>query len=154
MFLSKDATYYENANNVFLRFVSKCEMWSKNAISDFLFCRKYFCKFVLVIMLDHFIVYVLIVRLEFFRDDERSLIRFFEVTEFWRDDSSNLTKATHQTWQTTSRQVWWAVSYQIWWEAFHQIWCAISHQTWRMISHQTWRVIFHQTWRVIFHQIW
>jgi hypothetical protein len=50
-------------------------------------------------MLDHLIVYVLTARLEFFRDDERDLIRFFEMTESWRDDSSSLTKATHQTWR-------------------------------------------------------
>ncbi len=54
-----------------LRFVSKCEMWSKNAISDF-FLQRYFCEFVFVIMLDHLIVYVLTVWLEFFRDDECS----------------------------------------------------------------------------------
>jgi hypothetical protein len=65
----------------------------------FFFCRKYFCEFVFVIMLDHFIVYVSTARLEFFRDDERDLIWFFEVTEFWQDDSSSLTKATHQTWR-------------------------------------------------------
>jgi hypothetical protein len=74
-------------------------MWSRNAISDFFLYRKYFCEFVLVIMLDYLIVYVSTVRLEFFRDDERSLIRFFEMTESWRDDSSSLTKATHQTWR-------------------------------------------------------
>jgi hypothetical protein len=79
--------------------VSKCEMWSRNATSDFFSCREYLCEFVLVIMLDHLIVYVSTVRLEFFQDDERSLIRFFEVTETWRSDSSSLTKATHQTWR-------------------------------------------------------
>ncbi len=82
-----------------MRFVSKCEMWSKNAISNFSFCREYFCEFVLVIMFDHLIVYVSIVRLEFFRNDERNLIRFFEMTESWRSDSSNSTKAIHQTWR-------------------------------------------------------
>jgi hypothetical protein len=79
--------------------VSKCEMWSRNATSDFSSCRKYLCEFVLVIMLDHLIVYVSTVRLEFFRDDERDLIRFFEMTGTWRSDSSSLTKATHQTWR-------------------------------------------------------
>jgi superfamily II helicase len=53
-------------------------MWSKNAISNF-FLQKYFCEFVLVIMFDHFIVYVSIVWFEFFRNDEC------------------FTKATHQT---------------------------------------------------------
>jgi hypothetical protein len=42
MFLSKNATCYENANNVFLRFVSKCEMWSRNAISNFFLLQKIF----------------------------------------------------------------------------------------------------------------
>jgi hypothetical protein len=74
-------------------------MWSRNAISDFFFCKKYFCEFVLVIMLNHFVVYVSIVRFEFFRDDERSLIRFFEVTKAWRSDSSDSTKTIHQIWR-------------------------------------------------------
>jgi hypothetical protein len=99
MFFSKNAICCENVNNVFLRLVSKCEMWSRNAISNFLFCRKSFCEFILVIMLNHFIVYVSIVRFEFFRDDERSLIRFFEVTKSWLNDSSSLTKTTHQIWR-------------------------------------------------------
>jgi hypothetical protein len=34
------------------------------------FLQRYFCEFVLVIMLNHFIVYVSTVWLEFFRDDE------------------------------------------------------------------------------------
>jgi hypothetical protein len=74
-------------------------MWSRNANSDFLFCRKYFCEFVLVIMLDHFIFYISTARLEFFRDDERNLTRFFEMTETWRNDSSSSTKAIHRTWR-------------------------------------------------------
>jgi hypothetical protein len=99
MLFSKNATCCKNVNNVFLRFVSKCEMWSRDATSDFFSCRKYFCELVLVIMLDHLIVYDSIVWLEFFRNDERDLIRFFEMTKAWRSDLSDLTKATHQTWR-------------------------------------------------------
>ncbi len=99
MFFLKNAIYCENVNNVFLRLVSKCEMWSKNAISNFLFYKEYFCEFIFMIMLDRFIVYVLIVRIEFFRNDEQSLIRFFEMIKTWRNDSSNSTKAIHQTWR-------------------------------------------------------
>jgi hypothetical protein len=83
-------------------FVASClERWDVIEKYDFRFssCKKYFCELVLVIMLDHFIVYVSTARLEFFRDDERSLIRFFKMTRIWRDDSSDLTKATHQTWR-------------------------------------------------------
>jgi hypothetical protein len=75
-----------------------------------------------------------------FRNDRiltKRLIKFDE------SDSSNLTKAIHQIWQTTFRQIWWVVSHQIWWAIFHQIWRMIFHQTWRMIFHQTWRIIFH-----------
>jgi hypothetical protein len=75
----------------------KCDR--KMRFQSFFSDREYFCEFVLVIMLDHFIVYVSIVRLEFFRDDERNLIRFFEMTKTWRNDSSDSTKATHQIWQ-------------------------------------------------------
>ncbi len=69
MFLSKDATCYENANNVFcvLSWNVKCD---KKCDFRFFFLQKYFCEFVLVIMLDHVIAYVSIVWLEFFRDDE------------------------------------------------------------------------------------
>jgi hypothetical protein len=77
-------------------------MWNVIEECDFKFfssCKEYFCEFVLVIMLDHLIIYVSTVRFEFFRDDERDLIRFFEMTESWRDDSSSLSKATHQTWR-------------------------------------------------------
>ncbi len=99
MFFSKNAICCEDVNNVFLCLVSKYEMWSKNAISDFFFCKKYFCEFVFVIMFNHLIVYVSIVRLEVFRDDERDLIRFFEMTRTWRNDSSNSTKMTYQIWR-------------------------------------------------------
>jgi uncharacterized protein (DUF2267 family) len=57
------------------------EMWDVIERCDFRFflLQKYFCEFVFVIMLDHLIVYVSTVWLEFFRDDEC------------------FTRATHQT---------------------------------------------------------
>ncbi len=66
------------------------EMWNVIEKCDFrfFFLQKYFCEFVFVIMLDHLIVYVSIVWIEFFRSDEC----------FDESNSSNMTKATHQIW--------------------------------------------------------
>ncbi len=115
-----------------------------------------------MIMLDHFIVYVSIVRLEFFRDDERNLIRFFEMTRTWRNDSSNstgrlikldesdssnliqtlssnLTKATHQTWYERSHQVWLDdFSSNLTNVISSNVMSCISSNLMRM-THQTWR---------------
>ncbi len=63
-----------------MRLISKCEMWSRNATSDFSFAE-ILCEFVLVIMFNHLIVYV--------RLSDSS---FFEMT-------NALTKAIHQTWR-------------------------------------------------------
>ncbi len=54
-------------------FVASClEMWNVIEKCDFRFflLQKYLCEFVLVIMLDHLIVYISTVWFEFFRDDE------------------------------------------------------------------------------------
>jgi hypothetical protein len=50
-------------------------------------------------MFNHFIVYVSTVQLDFFRDDEWDLIRFFEVTRTWQNNLSNSTKTIYQTWR-------------------------------------------------------
>ncbi len=70
-----------------LRFVSKCEMWSRNATSDFSFAE----IFLWIRSRDHawsFHRLCSTVWLEFFRDDEC----------FDENDSSNMTKAIHQIW--------------------------------------------------------
>ncbi len=106
MFLSKNTICCEDTSNVFCVLSRNVRCDREMRLQIFLSCRKYLCEFVLVIMLDHLIVYVLTVRLEFFRDDERDLIRFFRddkdltrrLIRLDESDSSNLTKAAHQTW--------------------------------------------------------
>ncbi len=76
---SRDAIYCEDASNLFYCILSRNVKCDREMRFRFFLLQKYFCEFVLVIMLDHFIVYVSTVWLEFFRDDEC------------------FTKATHQT---------------------------------------------------------
>ncbi len=106
MFFSKNAIYCENVNNVFLRFVSKCEMWSKNMISDFSFLQKiflwiHFCDHAWSF---HHLCFDCSIRVfskwrtksnSIFRNDKNLTRRLIKLDE---NDSSNLTKAIHQTW--------------------------------------------------------
>jgi hypothetical protein len=119
------------------------EMWNVIEKCDFKFflLQKFFCEFVFVIMLNHLIVYVSIIWLEFFRHDEC----------FDENDSSNMTKAIYQTWYerhliisdkqhlikldemylVKSHQTW----YQVCWLCLIKFWWTISHQTrWRLIK--------------------
>ncbi len=64
-----------------MRLVSKCEMWSKDAISDFLSCRNIF--------VNSFSWSCLIISSFMFRLSDSS---FFEMT-------NALTRTTHQTWR-------------------------------------------------------
>jgi hypothetical protein len=81
MLFSKNVTFDKNANNLICCVFF--EIWDVIENNDvrFFLLQKYFCEFVFVIMLDHFIVYVSIVWLEIFRDNEC------------------LTRTTHQTWR-------------------------------------------------------
>ncbi len=157
--LSKDTTCYENASNVFC-----LEMWNVIEKCDFEFFLLQ-RVFLWIRSRDHAwsshrLCFDCSTRIfsrwrtksnSIFWNDRSLTKRLIKLDE---SDSSNLTKAIHQTWQTTFRQIWWIVFHQIWWKTFHQIWWAISHQTWRVIFHQIWRMISHQTWRMISHQTW
>ncbi len=80
-FFSKDAICCENASNLIDCVLSRNVKCDREMRFQIFFLQKYFCEFVLVIMLDHFIVYV--------RLSDSS---FFEMTNV-------LTRTTHQTWR-------------------------------------------------------
>jgi hypothetical protein len=113
-------------------FTSCLEMWDViwKMRFKFIFCWNYFWRFVFVIMLDHFIVNfsdylisfltndaclfliiewrMLILDLSSDVYDEMSLNLTRHFIKFIVSDSSNLTKATHQTWwmKTSFHQIW------------------------------------------------
>ncbi len=80
-FLSRNATYCENANNLICCVLSRNVRCDRKMRFQIFLLQKYFCEFVFVIMLDHFIVYV-----RLFDSN------FFEMT-------NALMRATHQTWR-------------------------------------------------------
>jgi hypothetical protein len=148
MFLSKDATCCEDANNVFLRFVSKCKMWSRNAISNFFLLQK---VFLWIRSRDHAwsshrLCFDYSTRVfskwrtkfnSIFRNDKSLTRRLIKLDE---SDSSNLTKTIHQIWyerddfssnmtNDISSNLMSCISSNLM-SASHQIWWAVSHQTW------------------------
>jgi hypothetical protein len=80
-FLSKNAIYCEDASNLICCVLSRNVKCDRKMRFQIFFLQKYFCEFVLVIMLDHLIVYVWL-----------SDSNFFEMT-------NALTRATYQTWR-------------------------------------------------------
>ncbi len=118
MFFSKDAICCEDVNKVFLRFVSKCEMWSRNTISDFSFAE----ISLWIRSRDHAWSshrLCLTVWLEFFRDDEC----------FDENDSSNMTKATYQIWYKRH----FIISDKQHFIKFDEMYLVKSHQIWYQV---------------------
>ncbi len=146
--LSRDTTCCEDASNV-----SCLGMWDVIEGCGFRFssCRRYLCEFVLVIMLDHLIVYVSTVRLEFFRGGERNLTRFFGVAGAWRSGSSSSTKATHQTWR--ERLIKLDRQHLVESDELYLIksdeWCLIKLDEWYLIKLDEWYLIKLDEWYLI-----
>jgi hypothetical protein len=80
-FFSKDAICCENASNLIDCVLSRNVKYDREMRLQIFLLQKYFCEFVLVIMLDHLIVYVRL-----------SDSNFFEMT-------NALTRTTHHTWR-------------------------------------------------------